>query len=88
MPDGVGLVKPPKVKKDTPMSDAEVHKTVEVAEERIVVEMVNEQAKNYRILQYPLRIDNMPLAEQLIFICFSWTNLLPPLFTPAIDIKE
>ena len=51
MPPGVRLVKPPKVSSKGPMGEYEFYKTTSIAESRIVVEMVMERAKNYRILQ-------------------------------------
>lgn len=88
MPEGVKLVKPPKVSSKRPMSDEEFYKTTSIAESRIVVEMVMERAKNYRILQFPLHPNRLPIAQQIVFNCFALTNLLPPLLTPAIDIDE
>lgn len=83
VPHGVDVILPPKVSSKSQMSDFEFFATVDVAEPRIVVEMKMEQAKNFRILQTTFPISRICTAEQIIYNCFAFTNLLPPLFTPA-----
>lgn len=82
-PSGIEIIIPPKVSSKGQMSDFEFFKTVDIAEPRIVVEMKMEQAKNYQILQSVIPISRIATAEQVIFNCFAFTNLLPPLFVPA-----
>ena len=86
LPLDVKLIMPPKVSSKGQMSDYEFFKTADVAEPRIVVEMKMEQAKNYRILQHVFPISRVATAEQVIFNCFAFTNMLPQLFiTPDIS---
>lgn len=80
LPEDIHLNMPPKIPSSRPMSEAEVFKTQHIASARIVVEMKMEQAKNYRCLQGILPLSEVHLVEQMAFICFAWTNLLPPLF--------
>ncbi len=80
---GVEVIIPPKISSKGQMSDANLYNTINVAESRIVIEMMNEQAKNYRILQVPFSISRITTAEQIIFNCFAFTNLLPPLIVPT-----
>ena len=56
LPANVGLNMPPFVKRNKQMSEEEFFKTRKIAGPRIVIAMVNEQPKNFRILQgvYPL----------------------------------
>lgn len=79
LPPDVGLNVPPKVFTKKQMSSSDFFKTCETASARIVVEMKNEQIKNYRIVHSLIPISEAHLAEQIIFIITSWTNLLPPL---------
>lgn len=83
LPPSVDLVIPPKVSSKQQMCDEEFFKTVDVAEPRIIVEMKMEQAKNYRILQTTTPISRIATAHQVIYNCFAFTNLLPPLFAPS-----
>jgi hypothetical protein len=80
LPENIHLNMPPKIPSARPMSDNEVFRTQHIASARIVVEMKMEQAKNYRCLQGIIPLSESHLVEQMAFICFAWTNLLPPLF--------
>jgi len=79
LPADVGLNMPPRVSTKKQMSHVEFFKTNSIASARIVVEMKMEQIKNYNILNSRLPIYRTHLSEQMIFICTSLTNLLPPL---------
>ena len=61
------------------MTADEVFKTVGIATPRIVCEMKMEQAKNYRVISGVIPLSEAHLAEQMIFLCFAWTNFQPPL---------
>ena len=86
-PPGVEIIIPPKVASKGQMSEFNFFKTVDIAEPRIVVEMKMEQAKNYQILQSIIPISRIATSEQVIFNCFAFTNLLPPLFPPATAVN-
>jgi len=77
LPENMHLNMPPKNRQ---MTETEVFNTQHIASARIVVEMKMEQAKNYRCLQGILPLSEVHLIEQMAYICFAWTNLLPPLF--------
>ena len=77
--DTVQLNVPPKIPSSRPMTENEVFKTAHIASARIVIEMKNEQAKNFRCLQGIIPLSEAHLVEQMAFICFAWTNLYPPL---------
>jgi len=79
LPADVGLNMPPRVSTKKQMSHVEFFKTNSIASARIVVEMKMEQIKNYNILNSRLPISEAHLSEQIIFICTSLINLLPPL---------
>ena len=79
LPENIGLNMPPRKPSDRQMSKEEVCDTVAIASPRIVCEMKMEQAKNYRVLSNIIPLSEAHLAEQMIFICFAWTNFLPPL---------
>ena len=80
LPENIHLNMPPKIPSARPMSESEVFKTQHIASARIVVEMKMEQAKNYKCLQGIIPLSEVHLIEQMAYICFAWTNLLPPLF--------
>jgi hypothetical protein len=80
LPENINLNMPPKIPKARQMTEDEVFNTQHIASARIVVEMKMEQAKNYRCLQGILPLSEIHLIEQMAYICFAWTNLLPPLF--------
>ncbi len=80
LPENVHLNMPPRIPSARPMTESEVFRTQHIASARIVVEMKMEQAKNYKCLQGVLPLTEVHLIEQMAFICFAWTNLLPPLF--------
>jgi hypothetical protein len=84
-PPGVEVVIPPKVSRKGQMSDYDIFKTLDIAEPRIVIEMKMEQAKNYQLLQTVFPVSRVATAEQAIFNCFAFTNLLPPLFQPITN---
>ena len=71
---------PPRIPKARQMTEDEFFRTQHIASARIVVEMKMEQAKNYRCLQGIPPLSEIHLIEQMAYICFAWTNLLPPLF--------
>ena len=61
------------------MTENEVFKTAHIASSaRVVIEMKNEQAKNFRCLQGIISLSEAHLAEEITFICFAWTTLYPP----------
>ena len=79
LPTDMGLNMPPRVATKIQISQVEFFKTNSIASARIVVEMKMEQLKNYNILNSSLPTSEVHLSEQMIFICTSLTNLLPPL---------
>ena len=79
LPIDVGLNMPPRIPGQRQMTDAEVFQTTGIATPRIVCEMKMEQAKNYRIISGIIPLTEAHLAEQMIFLCFAWTNFQPPL---------
>ena len=79
LPVDVGLNMPPRVSSQRQMTDAEVFQTTGIASPRIVCEMKMEQAKNYRVISGVIPLSEAHLAEQMIFLCFAWTNFQPPL---------
>ncbi|XP_062584812.1 uncharacterized protein LOC134281470 [Saccostrea cucullata] len=79
LPADVGLNVPPRVSSTCQMSKHDFFKTNRIASARIVVEMKMEQIKNYNIVNSVLPISEVHLSEQIIVICTSLTNLLPPL---------
>ena len=79
LPPDVGMNVPPRIPGNRQMTDKEVFETTSIATPRIVCEMKMEQAKNYRIISGIIPNSEAHLAEQMIFICFAWTNFLPPL---------
>ncbi|XP_056004164.1 uncharacterized protein LOC130049940 [Ostrea edulis] len=79
LPADVDLNIPPRIPGNRQMTPSEFFKTQAIASARIVVEMKMEQVKNYRILGGTLPLNEAHLAEQMVFICIAWTNLLPPL---------
>ena len=80
LPENVNLNMPPMIPSARQMTEDEVFKTQHIASARIVVEMKMEQAKNYRCIQGIVPLSEIHLIEQMAYICFAWTNLLPPLF--------
>ncbi len=80
LPENVYLNMPPWIPSARPMTESEVFRTQHIASARTVVEMKMEQAKNYKCLQSVLPLTEAHLIEQIAFLCFAWTNLLPPLF--------
>lgn len=80
LPPDVELNIPPRRKCiNNQMTPLQVFETMKIASPRIVVEMKMSQIKNYRILQGIFPLSEIHLAEQIIFICTAFTNLLPPL---------
>ena len=79
LPAFVGLNMPPFIKKDHQMTAEEFFRTKEVAGPRIVIEMANEQLKNFRILQGTFSLSEFHLLEQIIVLCCAWTNLYEPI---------
>ena len=79
LPVDVDLNMPPRIPGHRQMTQNEFFVTQGIASARIVVEMKMEQFKNYRILSGTLPLCESHLAEQVIFLCLAWTNLLPPL---------
>ena len=79
LPTDIGLNMPPRIPGQRQMTDAEVFQTTGIATPRIVCEMKMEQAKNYRIISGVIPLTEAHLAEQMIFLCFAWTNFQPPL---------
>ena len=69
----------PRIPGHRQMTAKEFYQTQGIASARIVVEMKMEQFKNYRILSGTLPLSEAHLAEQMVFLCLAWTNLLPPL---------
>lgn len=80
LPPDINLNVPPKIPSNRQMTEDEILITMYIASARIIVEMKMEQIKNYRILQGVMPLSEAHLAEQIIFLCTAWTNLLPPLF--------
>ena len=77
--DTVQLNVPTKDTISRQMTANEVFKTAHIASSaRIVIEMKNEQSKNFRCLQGIISLSEAHLAEQMAFIRFAWTNLYPP----------
>ena len=69
----------PKIPSSRHMTANEVFKTAHIASSaRIVIEMKNEQSKNFRCLQGIISLSEAHLAEQMAFIRFAWTNWYPP----------
>ena len=79
LPPDVGLNIPPLISSKRQMTLSEFDRTQQVAGPRIVIEMVNEQLKNFRVLQGVLPLSEAHLIEQMIFICTAFTNLYDPL---------
>lgn len=77
--EDIDLNMPPRIPGYRQMTTNEFFATQGIASARIVVEMKMEQFKNYRILAGSLPLSESHLAEQIIFLCLAWTNLLPPL---------
>ena len=79
LPPDVGLNMPPLIGRDRQMTAEEFFKTQEVAGPRIVIEMANEQVKNFRILQGTFPLSEVHLFEQIAFLCCAWSNLYEPI---------
>ena len=79
LPADVGLNAPPRISSKCQMSSEEFFKTNNIATARIVVEMKMEQIKNFSILNSGIPLTEAHLSEQIVVICTSLTNLLPPL---------
>ncbi len=79
LPPSVGLNMPPRIPGQRQMTDNEVFQTTGITTPRIVCKMKMEQAKNYRIISGVILLSEARLAEQMIFLCFAWTNVQPPL---------
>lgn len=79
LPVGFEINMPPRIPGQRQMTAKEFYQTQGIASARIVVEMKMEQFKNYRILSGILPLSEAHLAEQMVFLCLVWTNLLPPL---------
>lgn len=80
LPHDIKLNVPPRIPTKRPLTESEFFLTSNIASVRIIVEMKMEQIKNYRYLQGVLPLSEAHLAEQIIYVCTSLTNLLPPLF--------
>ena len=80
LPHDIDLNIPPRISSKRPMTASEFFSTSHIASVRIIVEMKMEQIKNYKCLQSVLPLSEAHLAEQIIYLCTAFTNLLPPLF--------
>ena len=79
LPADVGLNMPPFIGQARQMTTEEFFKTQDIAGPRIVIEMANEQLKNFRILQGTFPLSEIHLMEQMISLCCDWSNLYEPI---------
>lgn len=76
---GVILNIPPFLKGKKQLSHYEVMKTRIIANRRILIENVNARAKKNKILVDPMPHCLWPLANKIVYICFSLINLYKPI---------
>ncbi len=72
---------PPGLRGEAQMSSANVQKTMEVANLRILIEQVIRRIKTFRILKYEIPISLVPYLEKMLIVCAAITNLWVPIYT-------
>ena len=70
---------PPSKYTNLQMTKEDVAKTSKIANVRIYVEQAIKRMKDFKILSNELQIVMLPLADDIITVCGTLTNLLPPL---------
>lgn len=73
------LTIPPSKHTNLQMSKDDVQKTSEIANMRIYVEQTIKRMKDFRIIKHELPISLLPLVDDILIVCASMKNLLPPL---------
>ena len=80
MEHNISLFVPPGKRGSYQMVPKETEKTKRVANLRILVEQVIRQIKTFRILLQEFAISLLSSIDDIVIICCTLCNLLPPIF--------